>query len=90
MSVSREDVASALDKATQPIEGLLSSIPGAGSVLGPIVGQALGLAADLVRAGDDAAIVIERIRRSPELLEKARAEARWDAKLDDRFPRESP
>lgn len=79
--------------AAQVIEGIaagagpgLSAIPGVGPIVGPAVAAGLGLVADLVRAGDDAPLVIERIRRSPEILDRVRAEARWDQRLDERWP----
>ncbi|NBC18357.1 MAG: hypothetical protein GVY18_13690 [Bacteroidetes bacterium] len=69
----------------RPLGTALSAIPGAGPVLGPGASAAMSLVADLIRAGDDAAVIITRIRHSPELLSRARAEARWAEDIDQRW-----
>ncbi len=82
MSVTLADV---LEHMASPVGTLLEAIPGAKGV-GPIVGEALGLAADLIRDGADAQGTIARLRRSPELLAQVRAEKGWEGALDDKFP----
>jgi hypothetical protein len=91
MSSPREIAAGILEGAAAPVAGLLALIPGAGpivaAVVSPALTQALGLAADLLRSGDDAALVIQRIRKSPDLLASVRAEARWESAIARKFGR---
>lgn len=86
MSAETDTAADVLAALATPLGGALAAIPGAGPILGPSVAAAMGLVADLLRAGDDPAIVITRIRHSPELISRARAEARWSNRLDEQHP----
>lgn len=51
---------------------------------------AIDLITDLVRAGLDPKVEIERIRRSDRVLARARAEARWAEALDEHHPQTHP
>jgi hypothetical protein len=84
--VAVSTLADILEGAAAPVAGLLTLIPGVGTAIGPIVLQALGLAADLVRRGIDAEVEIRRIRTSYEQRTDADTEEEWDAAVRNKFP----
>ena len=61
-----------------------SFLPAPANVVAKVIGRSLALAADLVDAGKDPVVEIERIRKRAPML--AEVEKGWQDKLERRWP----
>lgn len=59
------------------------ALPGPASVIAGAAGEAFGLVADLIEAGEDPTVAIRRIRERDEIL--ADVDREWERAMDDKF-----